>query len=458
MEKIKYLLSSGKNCYSLMHSELGLIEEYSTYLESIAQSPQNTIDSIAQDLKKFLEFIYAFSDVPEFQNVCLNSTALSSLILAFPDYLALGRDATGLAGEIAKITNINTTAYDTNSRILSSVRGFLRESSRVHSNLLALKKEDLIDIDVESSALFKELNTKRKLNQAEQKAILSKSMLAGVISGGSKYIESPLFKPRGKSTATDNYKKAFPFSSVIDICGHANTRRDLCLYALLAGTGIRQSEGLQILLKDIDATKRTIFTIDPERRPAVYARYPLEWRNQLEYKGREIDTTFFIEPFKTIFFDNLPLLIRERRHKKCQHEFLFISMDNAHPSRPHYLSSNKTLNDVFRGAQKRMGMETYHTLHSLRHFYGAWCKNHIKLGENKYGMSISTVQTLMGHASEESTETYAVKNPLILEATINIANVLIEKSQTRLEDIVTEAIDYHLTEAKEKYLGIEAGL
>ena len=458
MDKIKYLLSSGKDCYSLMHSELGLIEEYSIYLESIAQSPQNTIDNIAQDLKKFFEFIYAFSDVSEFQNVCLNSTALSSLILAFPDYLALGKDAPGLAGEIAKITNVNATAYTTNSRILSSVRSFLRESARVHSNLLALKKEGLIDIDVESSTLFKELNTKRKLNQAEQKAILSKSMLAGVISGGPKYIESPLFKPRGKSTDTDNYKKAFPFSSVIEISDHANTRRDLCLYALLAGTGIRQSEGLQVLLRDVDVINRTVFTIDPKRRMAVYARYPIEWRNQLDWKGREIDTTFFLEPFKTIFFDNLPLLLRERKRKQCQHEFLFISMDKAHPSKPHYLSSNKTLNDVFRGAQERMGMEPDHTLHSLRHFYGAWCRNHIKLGKNKYGMSTSTVQTLMGHASEVSTDTYSVKNPLILEATINIANVLIEKSQTRLEDIVTEAIDYHLTKVKEKYLGTEAGI
>ncbi len=458
MNKIKYKLPSGKNCYSLIHDELGLIDEYSTYLESIAYSSQNTIDNIAQDLKKFFEYLYAFSELSHFEEVTLSSTALSSLILAFPTYLAFGKDGEGIAAEIAKITKIKATSYTTNSRILSSVRGFIRESALFNDNLLALKKEGLIDIDVESSTLFKELTVKRKLNQAEQKALINKSMMAGVISGGPKYIQSNLFKPRGASTDADPYKLAFPFTSVEDVINSANTYRDLCLWALLAGTGIRGFEGTQLLLRDINAKERTIFIVEPERRLPVYASCPPEWINALDWKGREIDTVFFLEPFKTLFFDNLPKLLLERRKKKCKHEFLFITMDTGHDSRPLYLSDNTSLNDVFRAAQKRIGIEARHTVHSLRHFYAAWCVNFIKLGKDCYGMTTSTVQKLMGHASEESTKKYAVKNKLILEATINMANILIEQSRTSPQDIVNEAIDYRLSQVKEKYLGIESRL
>ena len=458
MDKIRYTLPSGKYCYSLIHHELGLIAEYSKYLESICDSPQNTIDNVAQDLKKFFEYLYAFSELSNFKDFALSSTALSSLILAFPTYLALGKDGTGIAAEIAKITKISPTAYSTNTRILSSVRGFIKESALFHEQMLTLKKEGLIDIDVEPDTLFKELTLRRKLNQAEQKALINKSMMAGVISGGPKYIESNLFRPRGRSSDGNPYDKAFPFNSVENVISKASTYRDLCLWALLAGTGVRGNEGTQLLLRDVNAKDRTIFIIDPEKRLPVYASCPPEWMNELDFKGREIDTTYFIEPFKTIFFDNLPKLLLERKKKKCTHEFLFITLDKGHESRPLFLSDNGTLNDVFRTAQKRIGLDEKYTLHSLRHFYAAWCVNYIKWGTDDYGMSTSTVQKLMGHASEESTKEYAIKDTLILEATINMANALVEKSRTCPEDIVKEALEYRLTKVQEKFLGIESKL
>ena len=458
MDKISYKSHTGRTYYSLIHQELGLIEEYSIYIESLGLAPQNTIDNVAQDLKKFFEYLYAFSELSNLADLTLNSTALSSLILAFPTYLALGKNGEGIAAEIAKITKINPTGYVTNSRILSSVRGFIKESALFHDNLLALKNEGLIDIDVEPSTLFKELTVKRRLNSAEQKALINKSMMAGVISGGPKYIRSNLFKTRGISSDDNPYKKAFPFNSVEDVISQATTYRDRCLWALLAGTGIRGSEGTQLLLRDVNAKERTLFIIDPEKRLPVYASCPHEWINELDFKGREIDTVYFIEPFKTIFFDNLPKLLLERKKKNCSHQFLFITMDSGHDSRPLFLADNKSLNGVFRTAQNRMGLESDHTLHSLRHFYAAWCVNYIPLGNGRYGMSTSTVQTLMGHASEESTKKYSVKDELILEATINMSNALIEQSRTCPENIVREAINYRLSKVQERFLGIKSEL
>lgn len=466
MKKLKYQNYLGYDSFSLFHPELGEIKEYRKYVETISLAGKlNTTKDTAQDLKRFFEYIYAFPLVEDYKDQCLNSTVLSSLIMGYPKYLTEGKDASGLPGQIAKLTQSKTLANTSANRLLSTVRIFLEHSSQFHSDLQSLKNQDLIDIDVDPSELFEDLNTRRKLTNSERQAMMSKSMLAGVISGGAKYTKSRLF--HALSTQENSLvDKAFPHKYAIEVLDKANTYRDLCFWALLFGTGIRHSEGLQLLLKDIDAKNREIFTIDPTLRPAEYASLPNDWKNKLTWKGREIQTVYFLEPFKSIFFNNLANCLKERKKEKCTHQFLFISMDNAHPSRPHYLTSNGSLNKTFRSAQMRIWKDKEvvaddgDALHSIRHFYGVWMLNYLYLGEingeKRYGLSPSSVQTLMGHASEVSTKRYAVKDKFILQATIQLANALIEKTKANPEEIVTQALEYNMTKAKEKFLGIES--
>ncbi|MCF2918705.1 site-specific integrase [Pseudoalteromonas sp. Cn5-37] len=178
-------------------------------------------------------------------------------------------------------------------------------------------------------------------------------------------------------------------------------------------------------------------------------------RAQLEWKGRNIKTVYFIEPFKTIFFDTLPKYLIERRKTSCSHKFLFVNLDHENKGKPYFLASNESLNKSFKRVQKKLGIEKPYTLHSLRHYYGTFCRNYLPLEGGKVGLNTATVQSLMGHSSEESTKGYAIIDKVILKSMMAAANNLLMKNKSDVKKLTEDAINYQLTLAEEKILGIK---
>lgn len=462
ISKIEYKVHNGFSSFALFHQELGVLEEPKQYIEALAlaQEPSNTIKAIAQDLKTFFEYIYTFPIVCEkYKNLkagLLSRTVLADLILSYPIYLKEGEYADGFIGEIARLTGQEPKKATSCSRMLSSVSQFVKDSAILQSELTVMKESGLLNIDVEADIMFSELTTRRVLNQSQANALIANSMMAGVLSGGPKYVQSSLFKTVGSTAGNqDFYNKAFPLDLAEELIDQTSNYRDICLWALLAGTGVRQSEGLQLLMADVNSRKRIIYTINPEDRPLAYVTLSSDQQAQLEWKGRNIKTVYFIEPFKTIFFDTLPKYLIERRKTSCSHKFLFVNLDHENKGKPYFLASNESLNKSFKRVQKKLGIEKPYTLHSLRHYYGTFCRNYLPLEGGKVGLNTATVQSLMGHSSEESTKGYAIIDKVILKSMMAAANNLLMKNKSDVKKLTEDAINYQLTLAEEKILGIK---
>ncbi|MFT5450698.1 MAG: integrase [Enterobacterales bacterium] len=462
IKKIEYKVHNGFSSFAFFHHELGILEEPKQYIEALAlaQEPLNTIKAVAQDLKTFFEYIYTFPLVSEnyksLKEGGLSKTVLADLILSYPIYLKEGKFAGGFIGEIAKLTGQEPKKARTCSRMLSSVSQFVKDSAILQSELTLMKESGLVNIDVQADIMFSELTKRKVLNQIEANSLITRSMMSGVLSGGPKYVQSSLFKTIG--SATDNqdlYNKAFPLDLAEDVIGKISNYRDICLWALLAGGGIRQSEALQLLLSDVNTRKRIVYTINPEDRPLAYLTLSSEQRAQLQWKGRNIKTVYFLEPFKTIFFNTLPKYLIERGRTSCSHKFLFVNLDNENKGKPYFLASNESLNKSFKRAQKKLGMEKTYTLHSFRHYYGTFCRNYLPLEDGAVGLNTATVQSLMGHSSEVSTKGYAIIDKVILESMLAAANNLLLKNKGDVKRLAVEAINYQLSLAEEKLLGIK---
>lgn len=459
LKKIPYTTSSGHDCFQLMHRDIGFIEEYSRYLEHLIKLglARNTIVNYAQDLKVFFEYIFCFNDLEQFSTSTIQTTLLHDIIIQFPDYLLAGKAATGVFSKFAVEANKkNHVSNAAAARILSTVNQFLKQSAEQNIEFNILKSDGLINIDIEPDTMFSEILSKKLKTSVERAEILSNSMLANVIRNGFRYSQSSVFsvgKRQGLAGLKDGDKveKAFPVRELDNLLSKATTYLDTCLWAVLAGTGCRPEEAIQILLTDVDIDNETIYLIDPQTRTPVYAGVDEKYRKKLNWKARNISTVFFLEPYKSLFFNNLQsYLLLERRKCNPNHNFLFVSMSNANRGDP--LIGSNSMNTKFKNAQKDLGLSSIYPLYSLRHFYGVWTLNYIKIGENSYGLPLDMVCKIMGHQSEKSTKQYAVVDKIILSAIINAANALVSSPNNTLE-VAQEALEYKIKMIREKTLG-----
>lgn len=456
LKKIKYHTSSGRPCYALMHPTLGLIDAYSIYLEEVSSTSgkSNTISSYAQDLKRFFEYITVFTDMSKLDSAAVKTTVLREIIVQFPEYLTDGKLSEGdFSQYAAQSNNIKPVAVTTAERILSTVNGFLTSSAILNSELNQAKEADLIDIDVELQTMFGELTSRRKLSENERVNLVSRSMLASVIRGGGRYTKNTLFKVKGKgSKAGSGVSKAFPFTHIEQIFEHAKSYRDICLWALLAGTGIRLHECAQVLLRDVDIENQSVSIIDPNSRKPIYADIDKETREKLSWKSRQTESVYFLEPFKSIFFNNLQSYLAERMETGAYHEFLFVSLSNFNIGEP--VLGSSSLNTEFKEAQCALGLDSTYTIHSLRHFYGVWCLNFLPIGKDRYGLPLSVVQGLMGHASPKNTEVYAVVDKFLLTTVINTANTLLAANPINALEVAERALSNRLEQTKKEYFSL----
>lgn len=315
---------NGKSSWVLLGPDGNPIAAFSAFDASLRNSPFNTRKSYCRHLAEFFDYLIEATWLIG-QGQALTKLELTDVLEAYGDYLLLGTDA---ARDIAKTVAAYLPPGKNGSSSIgpkkAALRRFLKLSEVVRQEMGELGRLYGAQLMTPDTPLLPELGQKRPLTPAEVKAMQANSMFAGVVAGGPKEVESVAL---GDETPITNYneKRAFPFDKVMDFIDAMPTYRDKTFYSLLAASGSRTHEGLQILLSDIDVDEWTVRLVDPHSRPGHPSyRYlsPLQ-REILAWKGRTSDVTLLIEPFASAFFESLQLYLEREYLAHGRHEFLF---------------------------------------------------------------------------------------------------------------------------------------
>lgn len=435
MESINFRLATGEQSYAL-YIDGEPVDAFNCYMNDLARTdPANTVKSKASDLRIFFAYLNALdepNDIAELKvGVSTGTPLLTEMILQFPLYLSMGVHAPDktLSYLAANKTKRKPTAHGTNQRIISTVRGFLSDSARLQSEIHSASEHGLVNLSVAPEIMFEESLFREAMPSGQRKALMKKSVIAGVCRNGPKLCSNTILKARkGVYTPApegSSVKKALPHKDVLAVIDETKTFRDRLFLSLIMGTGLREIEAANVLLEDVDVKNRTVKCVNPKTRQLAYSNeyesISGETSFDMAYKGRTTDETFFIEPFRTIFFNTLrDYLVMERKPLHLGHKFLFVVLRKGeYLGRPLAISSDKTRQYPFKEALKRVYKERREplpkglALHSLRHFYGVHCLNYLTInyepdGTPVRGLDINVVQRLMGHTDITATEVYAV--------------------------------------------------
>jgi integrase/recombinase XerD len=293
---------------------------------------------------------------------------------------------------------------------------------------------------------------KNLISSFETKEIKKNSMLAGVIKGGLTHKErlsyGVLVRKKSKKKNRVYITQSIDFSSVNGLFESASNLRDKTLYAFLAASGARSHEALQLRLTDVNVAEKEVYLRSPEELDRNILGLSPEEEELLAWKGRNTETTFLIEPFKSKFFYYLRQYLKQDRVSTCGHPFIF---QNYKTIRPFFCSDRSSRIKQFKAAAKKSGImdTTCISPHSLRHTYGTYALNYLPLPHGEFGLPIQYVRILMGHESLSSTEVYAKEDEDILKEQIQYANeLLFDANEVDLKMISLKYQESKLTQIK----------
>lgn len=411
---------SGYNIATYFDVETGVElfgpRQFFEYMVESEGPSQNSIDAAVNDLGLFLRYLRKCSEL-QFKGqpwMSETGTYLNRILLMYPLFLAEADSSPNtFIAEIAKQIGFTGLREASVRRYISTVNQFVKFNNSEWVSQKALADKTELDVFVSEKNLLIQLSQSLPVDIGKKEMMLNNSMLAGVISGGPRKMARPVLKMprrfRGILDPVDKkYNKCFPIDRVLDLIRDSSTYRDICFFSLLAGTGIRTSEAVQMRLEDVDVEEETVKILPYSIRIKAYSDINENQIAKLVYKGRSSEDVYFLEPFKTIFFSNLLRYITEERDRSDpSHDFLFVTLAKNIKGRAMFEGDATSHNRTFKATQARIGMEKKYSLHSLRHFYGTWLRNYAP-NNSGYGYPIEVVQKAMGHQNSKTTEGYAL--------------------------------------------------
>ncbi len=409
---------------------------FDLFVKAIRELRLNTRKNYCRHLAEFIDYLIEAQWVLAGGGL-LTRSQLTEVIEAYGDYLLLGTSAIKEAAR--KIAERMPPSCLNRPASLMPKKAAIRRWLKL-SNTYGREVEMLAKLNDGNAAthqeppLLPEVGTRRSLQEYEKRAMRAKSMLAGVIAGGPRFIEAV---PLGKDVAqTFEASRAFPYDKIIDFIHAFPTYRDRCHYALLAASGCRGSEGRQILIDDINMEDATVALVDPSSRPAdpSYCNLSSGERELLAWKGRATDLALLIEPFRSIFFECLEQYLSREYIDHGRHSFLFQYSNRRTIGAPYYLFDSKERIRRFHQALKKVGVVLPRNTaeHSLRHMYGCYLVNYFPRSDKSFGLPLSIVMQLMGHANIEITKKYAVIDETLKQLEVAHANEIIFGNGTPL--------------------------
>lgn len=422
--------STSEANYLLLHLAPGMADEarefqpfshFTKWMGRRGYAP-NTAKVYAEHVGRFIDYVYEAAKTRFPKDV---EVTIETIIYSYQAYLLFGKDAANpIARKLAvslgkeKLTSHNSLAQT----IESSIRWFLQVSEARNKT----RPDELFGSFYLNSAEYR--------SQAEISAHAASSWLAGVIRDSLNSVLPkrrkdklfPVAKRRDRKQDKQPYKTiAFPIEQSVELFRQTKPKkaksfyRDMTLYALLAASGARTSEALQIRMSDIDSDEFAILLRDPFGRKT--SGITEEEYKLLAWKGRDTELTYLIEPFAAIFWENLEKYLTLEYNSSVSHDFLFQSSDG----RPFFASDRSSRDKTFKKYAKTAGVVDVTAIspHSLRHMYGTYTLNYMPVpGQSMPGFPITYVKILMGHSSVTSTIKYAKHDTDIIDAYIQHAN------------------------------------
>tara|TARA_R110001583_G_scaffold112646_2_gene262344 strand:+ start:297 stop:1586 length:1290 start_codon:yes stop_codon:yes gene_type:complete len=402
---MKHFTKVGKDVSAILigpgGEEFLAFKYYRDYLARSRKIGNATLDSYLNHVSTFIEFVYASSQVgiePTSQN-------LEHIISLYEDYLLFSNKSND--DLVCKIAEFTGRSFGCSPSSLPVI-----ESAILHFLTLSDKLANSYGED----GLFSRYlpNMIQPVSERQAARIRTVGWLGGLIRGGAKrkkISQDRLFrstrlsgKTPGIAQKDDSY--AFPVNKIAELIMVPNLHRDRALYALLAASGIRSHEALQIKLPHINLKEKTLKIVNPlsEEITGLTAK---EYA-ALRYKGRSVDQVFLISPWAEIFFYELDKYLDYEYIKGSNHLFVFQVLSGPRKGRPMFSSDRserikkfkKHAIDIDVELPKGVGM------HSLRHAWGTYMLNDFQT-ERGEGLPISVVSQLMGHTNLETTSIYA---------------------------------------------------
>lgn len=423
---LRYRTINGRSTWRLIGPDGKISDPFTAFAESLRHAPTNTRETYCRHLAQFFDYLIEAAIVIG-KGAPLTKLQLTEVVEAYGQYLLMGRDADlNVAREVAATLDPGFNKPSSVVPKKAAVRRFMSLSESIRKELLEFRGISGHESELGGSALFPELDGRRKLSASEITAMQAHSMIAGVVAGGPKLRDSVPLEGNRVDIEYDE-RRAFPYDRVVDLIDAMPTYRDKTFYALLAASGCRTHEALQVLLNDdLDIETGSVWLVNPGSRPSHFSyRYltPLQ-RERLAWKGRTDEVTLLIEPFSSIFFASLQQYLEKEYLAHGKHDFLFQFLTCRELGVPYFLSAAATRLTLFQRVRKKIGVKLPINTgpHSLRHMYGTYALNYFPRANGDYGLPVPMVQQLMAHADIKSTLKYAKFDKDLLRLEIQNAN------------------------------------
>jgi integrase len=444
----------GKPSWALVDSDGTEIQAFSTYCDKILGKPFTTQKRYAEVVSQFIDYLI---EADAF-GITTSAWHLNCVIDAYPLLLRDGTYATAkrlreYPSQDANYSWMLRVAESLNraplmpasfSNTLAPINRFLRMSESLAHE--AFEKATLLGLAHENTpkSLIQAIAHDRRLSRTEIANMCRNSVLGSVIH----------FKPQGitrpggislpaRTPQEDMHTSDFPFECVIPLTQAATSIRDEALWLFLAGTGARASEAKNLQWTDLDYNNQKAYIFDPARRRLGG---DLTQQEMLRFKGRTVSMTYFIQPFRQLFFEALERYLRDEFvacHDPRDSAFVFQYVEEARRGQPYVNASDAALNANFRVACSRISDHLERlsprrhcdwTLHSLRHLFGVYIVNDLPTGPGQYGLELAEAQTLLGQKDPRSTRKYCRKKRRTLERKLRIADETILRGEERDAD------------------------
>ncbi len=402
------------------------VEAFSRFVEFAVEYKPRTTKRYLEVIGRFLDYLFqagVFGAEP------LPVRRLNAVIDAYPLLLRDGSQLTASRvlsrkpethsdqwlAETALALGWKPAKSSTSSNALAAVNHFLSLSEMLARE--ELERAEILGIHHggKPETLIRALQGKVAVSTAEVHRMRQNSMLGSVAKYASMGLRRNKRLRASKSDAQeDTENKAFPLEYVSALIEAATCWRDKALWLLLAASGIRTSEARNLLLEDVLPEEQLVYVLDPAGRHFKPSEH---MRERPRFKGRAMAATYLFPPLRQMFFVALERYLSLEYvplHKPGEARYLFQYVEPKRRGQPLVDASDAALGKSFKKAAQKSGVPIpfdggEYTPHSLRHLYGVYMLNDYPIdpASDRFGLPITDVQMLMGHARLATTQKYA---------------------------------------------------
>lgn len=413
--------------YHLIGPDSRKVEAFSFFINSLKHAVSKNTSrcysiAIADFYDYYFEAVSILLDVSLGQEI--QKSQLLEIVNSFGEYLIQGQFSSndfvksvdsGLPSPLIRNSSANVK--------IAALSRFLSFSEKLRKDCVELSQIFASEQKFDKSSLFLDFEKHRVIPPIQRSKMIESSVIAGVIAGGPKQAKEK--KLENFSYLKYDGRNCFPFDLFGLFIDALHTFRDKAIYCFYAASGCRSSECLQLLWDDINFDTGKVYLIDPKDRINNISYLSLSQldKDKLSWKGRATNSTFLIEPFSSLFFQNLALYLEHEYVFHGKHRFVFQVLKGENIGKPYFCTQSSTRQEVFDKAAKVAGLEDFiRGPHSLRHAYATYLLNYIPVKNGEFGMSLSSVKVLMGHESIKTTSKYAKQDNDLIELRLAFAN------------------------------------